>query len=325
MNAKAPNSITQSDKRPLKKNVPIWKKIRIFASCINTHIIDNRVALQLVTNTFQERKRIMNTRIAFIIILVGALLMGGCKNQPKVAETTTVLEVQAIQDLPQQMPAALFEGINDTLLAQLLPEGKAEAAINVFYLHNGDRHILFDAGMGAERGGQLIPNLEKLGVSPDDITDICITHLHADHIGGLVTPEGKAAFPHAVLHIAQAEYDAWTTGPLSSDNQQVKTMATLYEGHLDLFADTLALDGVHSINMPGHTPGHTMYSVGKIYIVGDLLHATALQVDHPEFSAVFDFDRDLAAKQRKQFLDEAREGHYLVGGMHFPTPEFIQF
>lgn len=267
----------------------------------------------------------MNTRIAFIVTLAGVLLIGGCKNQPKVAETTTVLEVQAIQDQPQQMPAVLFEGINDTLLAQLLPEGKAEAGINAFYLHNGDRHILFDAGMGSDKGGQLVAGLGKLGVAPDDITDVCITHLHFDHIGGLISPEGKAAFPQATLHIAQAEYDAWMTGALSSDNQQVKAMAELYEGRLDLFADTLVLDGVHSINMPGHTPGHTMYSVGKIYIVGDLLHAVALQVDHPEFSAVFDFDRDLAAKQRKQFLDEAREGHYLVGGMHFPTPGFIQF
>lgn len=266
----------------------------------------------------------MNRRIAFIVTMAGGLLMGGCKGQPQESAATSEPEVQAIQDLPQQMPAALFEGINDTLLAQLLPEGKAEAGINVFYVHNADRHILFDAGMGADKGGQLVEGLEKLGVTPDDITDICITHLHFDHIGGLVTSEGKAAFPQATLHIAQAEYDAWMTGALSSDNQQVRVMAELYEGRIDLFADTLALEGVQSISMPGHTPGHTMYRVGETYIVGDLLHAVALQMEHPEFSAVFDFDRALAAEQRSQFLDKAREGHYLLGGMHFPAPGFIQ-
>lgn len=265
-----------------------------------------------------------STKITTIIILAAALLAGGCKNQPKPAATATDFEVQAIQDLPQQMPAALFEGINDTLLAQLLPVGSAEAAINVFYLCSGDRHILFDAGMGADKGGQLLPGLEQLGVAPADITDICITHLHFDHIGGLITPEGTAAFPQATLHVAQAEYDAWMSGPLSADNQQVKAVAELYKECLDLFADTLELEGVHSIPMPGHTPGHTMYRVGKTYIVGDLLHAVALQVEHPEFSARFDFDRTLAAEQRTAFLAEARQGHYLLGGMHFPAPGFIQ-
>ena len=266
-----------------------------------------------------------NTKITFILTLAAALLAGGCKQPPKKAAAATSDEVQAIQDLPQQMPAALFEGLNDTLLARLLPEGAAPAAINVFYFHNGDRHILFDAGMGADKGGQLMPSLEKLGVAPGDITDICITHLHFDHIGGLITPEGTAAFPQATLHIAQAEYDAWMSGPLSDNNQQVKAVAQLYEGRLDLFADTLSLDGVHSISMPGHTPGHTMYRVGKTYVVGDLLHAVALQVEHPEFSARFDFDRTLAAEQRARFLDEAREKHYLLAGMHFPAPGFLEF
>lgn len=265
-----------------------------------------------------------STKITFIVTLAAALMAGSCKNQQQKTVVATEFEVQTIQDLPQQMPAELFEGINDTLLAQLLPEGSAPAAINVFYFRNGDRHILFDAGMGADKGGQLIAGLEELGVAPSDITDICITHLHFDHIGGLVTPEGTAAFPQATLHIAKAEYDAWISGPLADNNQQVKAVAELYKERLDIFADTLDLAGVQSIPMPGHTPGHTMYRVGKTYIVGDLLHAVDLQVEHPEFSARFDFDRTLAAEQRAKFLEEAREGRYLLCGMHFPAPGYIQ-
>lgn len=226
----------------------------------------------------------------------------------------------ALQDAPQVMSAKLFEGLNDTLLAKLLPEGGAEASMNVFLLCGQGRNILFDAGVG----GALMHNLDSVGVSADQITDICFTHLHYDHIGGLVQGDSaKAVFGNAILHISKAEYDAWTTGALSKGESMVPVVLKSYEGRIDVFTDEVGLPGVKAIAAPGHTPGHTMYDLGSIIIVGDMIHAVALQVEHPEFSAFFDFNPSQASELRKAYLQLSRESHIPLAGMHFPAPYFI--
>lgn len=223
-----------------------------------------------------------------------------------------------IQDCPQVMPAELFKGVDDVLLNQLLPDGEAEASINVFLLHHGDRYILFDAGMGEANGGRLSHILDSLG-NPN-ISDICLTHLHFDHIGGLFTQEGKAAFPNAVIHLSYPEYEAWTSGALSADNGMVKKMMEVYAGRVTTFepGDVL-FDGITTIPAPGHTPGHTIYDLDGVLVVGDILHAVALQVEHPEFCARFDFDPAQAVATRRVLLQRAEQNHETLAGAHFPN------
>lgn len=221
----------------------------------------------------------------------------------------------ALQDAPQQMPVKLFEGINDSLLNALLPQGVAEASMNAFLLCGQGRMILFDTGVG----GALMHNLDSLGIAPEQITDICITHLHFDHIGGLVSKEtAKANFPNATLHIARAEKEFW-----APNNEEVNSVLKCYEGRIHLFDNDVDIPGVHAMQIPGHTPGHTVYDLGTIIIAGDILHAVALQVEHPEFSAVFDTDRQLASEQRQQLFEQVRQRHIPLAGMHFPAPFFI--
>jgi len=231
----------------------------------------------------------------------------------------------ALQDCKQQMSAELFAGQDDELLKKILPDGMAEASINVFMQERGDRIVLFDAGLGASRNGRLLANLDSVGVLPDEITDICITHFHGDHIGGLITPEGEAVFKNAKLHFSDLELEAWTVGELKDKNEMVEKMLFAYEGRCETFqaGDTI-VDGIITISAPGHTPGHTMYDVGDAIVVGDLMHAVALQVEHPEFSAKYDFEPELAAQTRKAMLEIARTSHKPLAGMHFPAPFIIE-
>lgn len=231
----------------------------------------------------------------------------------------------AIQDCNQKMSAELFAGQNDELLNKILPDGQADASINVFMLKGKDKMVLFDAGLGEERNGQLLAKLDSLGIKAEQITDICITHFHGDHIGGLLTANGEAVFKNAKLHFSDLELEAWTTGPLQERNEQVNNMLTAYADRYETFhaGDTI-VEGIVTIAAPGHTPGHTLFDTGDEIIVGDLLHAVALQIEHPEFSAKYDFEPELATQTRISVLEIARTSHKPLAGMHFPAPFIIK-
>ena len=266
-----------------------------------------------------------------------ALLLGACGSPNPSTETSdgaiadfiysvphgSDICLYGIQDCQQVMPIDLFRGLDDKHLEELLPEGQAEASINVFLLKDGGHLVLFDAGMGADKGGGLKRALDTLCIASDQISDICITHLHFDHVGGLFNPDGSAAFPTATLHIPRPEFDAWESG-LMGDGDIVSRLKQCYGGRIDLFTpgDTL-LGNIVSIAAPGHTPGHTVYDLGDVLIVGDILHAVALQVEHPEFCARFDADPKQAVATRQAILDRARSEHISLAGMHFPIPTWI--
>jgi len=238
---------------------------------------------------------------------------------------STDLCLYGIQDRPQVMSAELFKGLDDVLLDSILPNGEAEASINVFLLSLGEHVVLFDAGLGAAKGGRLMVALDSLRCAPDHITDICITHLHFDHVGGLFNPDGTAAFPAATLHIPQAEYEAWASGKMGG-SEITSQIGQAYKDRIHFFTPGDSLfDTIATIAAPGHTPGHTIYGFGNVLIVGDILHAVALQVDHPEFCARFDADPKQAIATRRAILDRARTEHLTLCGMHFPRPLTIKF
>jgi glyoxylase-like metal-dependent hydrolase (beta-lactamase superfamily II) len=275
-----------------------------------------------------------NTFILLIAVASVILLAVACKGrqpQPETVEpnildsvytipTGSDCSLYCIRDCPQMMSADLFRGFNDALLDSILPDGQAEASINVFLLCQNGRYILFDAGLGEAKGGRLMVALDSLQLAPDQITDICITHLHFDHVGGLFNPDGTAAFPSATLHIPQVEFDAWASGKMG-DSEITLQIGQAYEGRINLFAqgDTL-LGTIASIAAPGHTPGHTIYDLGDVFIVGDIFHAVALQVEHPEFCARFDADPIQAVATRRAILDRARTEDITLCCMHYPYP-----
>ncbi|MBO4646423.1 MAG: MBL fold metallo-hydrolase [Bacteroidales bacterium] len=221
-------------------------------------------------------------------------------------------------DLENEMSADLFRGsYNDSLLAALMPTGASRSAINAYMAIDSVHKVLFDAGLGADRGGKLLENMKKAEVDPSEITAVCLTHLHGDHIGGLLL-DGRAAFPNATLYLSQEEYDAWKDGgPLAANNALWKQVMAAYQGHIVTFHDGETLfDGMVVAKLaPGHTLGHTVYEVGGICLIaGDLLHAQDLQLEHPQFCARYDADPEQATAMRIRIFNELRDnGHYLAG------------
>lgn len=192
--------------------------------------------------------------------------------------------------------------------------------MSTFLVDTNGIRILFDTGMGAP-GSRLLPGLQSLGISPADIGYLYLTHFHGDHIGGMMKGD-SVVFPNAEVYASKVEYDAWMTMPAERKAQVVKTMDAYKERlHLFEFGDTLP-GNVVAMEAVGHTPGHTVFQSGKLLVIGDLIHGAALQLEHPEYCASYDMDKEAAVKARKYFLQYAKDNQLTMAGMHLPAPAF---
>lgn len=223
-------------------------------------------------------------------------------------------------------PRSLFSDASDSLYNSLnMPDG-IPASVSTFLVKVDGKYILFDAGLGAF-GGQLQKRLAALGVNPDSIGLVYLTHFHADHIAGLVAKDDAGndakAFKNAAVYAGKVEYDAWMNDIPKNDLQ--KGIMALYKDSLHLFAfgDSLP-HGVLAMDAIGHTPGHTAFQLANLLIVGDLMHGYALQKDHPEINSNYDMDKPKSAESRKRIMQYASDNKLLMAGMHLPPPGFAE-
>lgn len=221
-------------------------------------------------------------------------------------------ELWTLQDKVNTMSMELFADADPAVVKELVPNGEADAAINAFLINCNGQYILFDAGVGADNGGVMLEKMHEIGVSESDIKAVCLTHFHFDHIGGLLT-NGQATFPNAELYFSEKELSAF------QNDEGVQAMLTAYQDHTHAFADNaVILDGVTTLSAAGHTPGHTMYRIGDVLIIGDVIHAAALQIPHPEFCARYDQDKEQAIQIRQNTYQYIQDQHLIVAGMHLP-------
>lgn len=86
-----------------------------------------------------------------------------------------------------------------------------ETSVNAYLVKTGDKLILVDAGAAGNFGptaGQLTKSLAKAGYSPDQIDAVLITHVHVDHVSGLMDGD-KLVFPNAAIYISKPEAEFW--------------------------------------------------------------------------------------------------------------------
>ena len=227
-------------------------------------------------------------------------------------------KVFCLQDAASSMPASLFTDVENTGYKQT--SDKYPSSVNVFVLSKDGVNYMIDAGNPQPRGS-LKRRLEAMRISPDGISAIFITHIHPDHVGGLVW-NGKPLFKNATLHIAKLEYEAWKK---DENRRNLAQYLKPYEKQLNLFEYGTELPGgLMPIKMSGHTPGHTVFRFedekGKYaYFVGDILHAAALQMPHPSFCARYDMNPAEAVASRRAVLK--LEKTFLFGA-HYPFPGF---
>ena len=250
-------------------------------------------------------------------------------------------EVTAVSDGTVDLPVDTLlqekKATVDASLARSFLKSPLETSDNTYLINTGTKLVLVDTGAGALFGptlGKMLANLKASGYTPDQVDEIYITHMHPDHVGGLMTA-GQRTFPNAVVRAAKIESDYWLSeanmskadaskkgffqGAMGSVNPYVQAgKYKAFEGDVEL------VPGITARADKGHTPGHTTYFIEsrgqKLQLVGDLIHVAAVQMDNPQVTIGFDSDEKAAsASRRKQFDAAAKEGE-LVGGAHLLFP-----
>ena len=253
----------------------------------------------------------MKYRSLFFAALATLMMTASC-----ISINTTAFFAIPDSKTPMTMTPAMFTNVPEGLVEELGVENGIPSSMCSFLVQKDGKNLLFDSGNGGE-GALLIPTLASMGLSPEDIDYVFITHLHGDHIGGMVN-DGKAVFTNATVYLNKDEYDGW-------GNVDESPMGMAYGDKIYLFTDEDELPcGVEAIKAYGHTPGHTMYRMGKRVFAGDIMHATALQLANPESCARFDMDQEKSAQARKDALKFFKEEGLEVYGMHFPEPYYIR-
>jgi glyoxylase-like metal-dependent hydrolase (beta-lactamase superfamily II) len=189
----------------------------------------------------------------------------------------------------------------------------------------GERLILVDTGIGNKQSDKFFSyyhitgdrgfksSLRALGYTPEQVTDVILTHLHFDHVGGALEwgNDGKTAvpvFPNATYHCTREQYD-WAMNPNPRERASYfrENFVPLYDnGQLSfIHEEGLFCEGVSLEIRHGHTRGQLIpcfeYNGRKVYFMADFI-AAVLNIPLPYVPA-FDIDPLLSMKEKEIFLN----------------------
>ena len=256
------------------------------------------------------------------------------------------IEVLVISDgvlpLPTKMlahnadPAARAAWLDE----MYLPPDAFDWALNAVMVRSGGKTILIDAGLGSDpdlhlpRAGQLIKRVEAAGIDLSSVTDLVLTHLHMDHIGGLLVDGVKERLRKDLrIHVAAAEVKFWEAPDFTRTamppgfpdalRATAKRFVKEYASQLQLFDETHEVaPGVVARRTGGHTPGHCVVRVASggdaLTFAGDAVFAVGF--DQPEWHNGFEHDPEEAARVRVRLLRELASTGEMLVATHLPFP-----
>ncbi len=232
------------------------------------------------------------------------------------------------------------EAVADALAQAMRPRDIVEIPFTPLLLRRDDRLVLFDTGNGPqaqESGfGLLLANLRAIGVSPEDIDTVVISHCHGDHVNGLRDASGNPLFPQAQVMVPRTDLAFWL------DADEAARAPELWQGNfanvrrvfdnpaqpalplLEYDDGDEIVPGVTAIAAHGHTPGHMAFRITSgdqaMLLISDAAHLPYLFVRRPDWQLMFDMDPDEARETRRRLLDMAAQEECLVAGYHWGLP-----
>jgi glyoxylase-like metal-dependent hydrolase (beta-lactamase superfamily II) len=226
---------------------------------------------------------------------------------------------------------ASLDDVKAGLKAAGLSDAHVPIPFTVTAVRTGGGLVLFDSGTGAQlapTAGNITKNnlWQAAGIDPAQVTNIVISHFHADHISGLMAKDTNAPiFPKAQIHVPAAEYKFWTNPATTAG--AAKRIQAVFPGWSNIRqfeGDVEVVPGVRAIAATGHTPGHTCYHIGsgsqQLIVLGDLTNIPALFVRNPGWHAMFDSDGPLAEANRRKMFDRVIADKVTITGYHYGFP-----
>jgi glyoxylase-like metal-dependent hydrolase (beta-lactamase superfamily II) len=225
------------------------------------------------------------------------------------------------------------------LADMFLPPDAFDWPLNVLVVRSGDQTILVDAGLGGQfsgfpRAGQFPKRLEAAGIDLSSVTDVVLTHMHMDHVGGLLVDEVKNRLrPDLRVHVAAAEVAFWATPDFAHTSMPTPVPGVLratarrfldeYQSQLRTFEEEYVVaPGVLVWRTGGHTPGHSVVRLTsggeRLTFAGDAIFPVGF--DHPEWHNGFEHDPEESVRVRVRLLREAAATGELLVAAHLPFP-----
>ena len=231
-------------------------------------------------------------------------------------------------------PAAVAAWLDDNLQ----PRDVYKWPLNVLLVRSGGRTVLIDSGAGSEFPdipgiGRLASRLKAAGIDATSLTDVVLTHLHVDHVGGLLADSLRSRLgPDVPIHLAAAEAKFWTSPDFSHNTfggfpdklrSAEQRFIDLYRSQLRPFeAEYEVAPGVVVSRTGGHTAGHSVVRLAsggdRLTFLGDAVFPN--HFDHPDWHNAFDHDPEEAVRVRERLLRELVASGEPVVAAHLPFP-----
>ncbi len=240
---------------------------------------------------------------------------------------------------PSFVRNADFPDVQKALADAFLPTDVVPIPFTTLMVNTGSKLIALDTGTGAALGamapqsGTFAGNLAAAGIDPKAVDAVYISHFHPDHINGIKAKDGSLFFPNASISVSEPEWAFWmddgnmTRAPEAAQGtfKNARRIFGDIAGKVQRFTPGKDVEaGITSIAAPGHTPGHTAFSVASgnksLLYIADVTNNPWLFVRNPQWQAIFDADGNTAAETRKMLLDRAAADRMLTHGYHWPFP-----
>ena len=254
--------------------------------------------------------------------------------------SATVLSDGLIGGPPRVYASDVPEAELEAVLRQaFLPTDRLTLNLNTLLIETQGRRMLLEAGAGetmGPQGGRVFANLAAIGLRPEDIDVVVVSHTHPDHVGNLRTADGGRAFPRATIFAPRADWDFFVRNdpdlsymPVPEEFRRnfaaaIKRSVEPVTRGIDLYeAGAEIVPGLTTLPAVGHTPGMANFLVhsgsDQLLLTADLAYHPVVNVDRPWLPGP-DRDKDTALASRRRIFDMATADRLLVLGFHYPFP-----